>query len=140
MRIENGTDERRSEPPRLLDQVRNICRIKHYSIRTEKSYCKWITRFIRFQRERHGRWVHPRDLPPSEIEHFLSDLATRGNVAANTQNVAFSALLFLYKQVLRMEFPVINAVGANTSQHIPVVLSSDCCEISVAQIDVAGAR
>ena len=79
-------------PPRLLDQVRDAIRRKHYSIRTEATYCDWIRRYILF----HGK-KHPKDMGAAEIERFLTYLAVDGNVAASTQNQALCALVFLYK-------------------------------------------
>jgi hypothetical protein len=87
-------------PPKLLDQVRDKIRVKHYSIRTETQYLQWIKRFIFF----HGK-RHPRDLGAVEVEAFLSYLATEGNVSASTQNQALSALLFLYREVLGVVLP-----------------------------------
>jgi len=89
-----------SHPPKLLDQVRAKIRYKHYSIRTEETYCGWIRRFILF----HGK-RHPREMCAAEIEQFLTHLATVGNVAAATQNLALSAILFLYREVLEIELP-----------------------------------
>lgn len=91
--------------PKLLDQVRDRLRTKHYSIRTERAYCDWIKRFIRF----HGK-RHPRELGAQEVEAFLSHLAVEGNVAASTQNQAKSALLFLYKEVLGVDLPWLDNV------------------------------
>ena len=82
-------------PKRLLDQVREAIRYRHYSFRTEKSYVHWIKRYICF----HDK-CHPRDMGAPELESFLSDLANSGQVAASTQNQALSALLFLYRHVL----------------------------------------
>ena len=73
--------------PRLLDQVREVIRLRHYSIRTEQAYLQWITRFILFHRKR-----HPRDMGAVELSAFLSDLAIRRNVAASTQNQALHAI------------------------------------------------
>jgi hypothetical protein len=87
-------------PPRLLDQVRERLRTKHYSIRTENQYVFWIRRFILF----HGK-RHPREMGAPEVEAFLSDLTVNGQVAAATQNQALSALLFLYREVLGVELP-----------------------------------
>src|SRR5207248_7845941 len=87
-----------NKPKRLLDQVRDTMRLGHYSLRTERSYCDWIERFIRFHNLR-----HPREMAEREISQFLTHLAREGKVAASTQNQALSALLFLYKQVLRQE-------------------------------------
>ena len=79
---------------RLLDQVREVIRVKHYSIRTEDAYVQWIKRFIFF----HGK-RHPREMGAAEIEGFLTDLAVQRQVAASTQNQALNALVFLYKEV-----------------------------------------
>ncbi len=81
--------------PKLLDQVRDFLRIKHYSLRTEQSYLAWIKRFILF----HGK-RHPDELGSDAIRAFLTDLAVRGEVTASTQNQALSALLFLYQHIL----------------------------------------
>jgi Phage integrase, N-terminal SAM-like domain len=77
-------------PKKLLDQVRDAIRLKHYSYRTEETYVQWIRRYILFHNKR-----HPNQMGVPEIEAFLSHLATVDNVAASTQNQAFSALLFL---------------------------------------------
>ena len=85
-----------SHPPKkLLDQVRDAIRLKHYSIRTEETYVDWIRHFILF----HGK-RHPRQMGTPEIEAFLTHLAVDRKVAASTQNQALSALLFLYRDVL----------------------------------------
>lgn len=79
-------------PRRLLDQVRDVIRVRHYSLRTEQTYVQWIRCFILF----HGK-RHPREMGEPEIVSFLTDLAVRARVSASTQNQAFNALLFLYK-------------------------------------------
>jgi hypothetical protein len=79
-----------NKPPKLLDQVRERIRTKHYSIRTEDSYVDWVRRFILF----HGK-RHPKELGVSEVEAFLTYLAVERNVAASTQGQAKAALLFL---------------------------------------------
>ena len=84
--------------PKLLDQVRDVIRRKHYSIRTEQAYIDWIKRFIIY----HGK-RHPAEMAQEEVADFLTHLARDLNVAASTQNQALSALLFLYKQVLGHE-------------------------------------
>src|SRR3954468_7947929 len=83
---------------KLLDQVREVLRGKHYSIHTEDAYVGWIKRFIFFHGER-----HPREVGAPEVQAFLSDLAVRGEVAASTQNQALNALVFLYSEVLHQE-------------------------------------
>jgi len=84
--------------PRLLEQVRNVLRRKHYSIRTEQSYTDWIRRFILF----HGK-RHPREMGRPEVVAFLTHLAAKLDVAASTQNQALSAILLLYREVLELE-------------------------------------
>src|SRR5206468_12661922 len=86
------------KPKKILEQTRDVLRLKHYSLRTERSYCDCIERFIRFHRLR-----HPKDMGAAEITQFLTHLARIGNVSAATQNQALSALLFLYQQVFRQE-------------------------------------
>jgi hypothetical protein len=104
---------------RLLDDVRNVIRIKHYSIRTEQAYLQWIRRYILF----HGK-RHPRELGAEHLSAFLSDLAVRGRVAASTQNQALNAILFLYREVLKQTLPWIEGVQrAKQPQHLPVVLT-----------------
>jgi integron integrase len=106
-------------PPKLLDQVRDKIRVKHYSIRTETQYLQWIRRFILF----HGK-RHPREMSAPEVEAFLSHLATVGNVSASTQNQALSALLFLYREVLGIDLPWMDTmVRAKKPRRLPVVLS-----------------
>ena len=106
-------------PPRLLDQVRNAIRRKHYSIRTEATYCDWIRRYILFHDKK-----HPKDMGAAEIERFLTHLAVVGNVAASTQNQALCALVFLYKHVLHKEInEKIDAKRAKRPKRLPVVLS-----------------
>ena len=109
-----------ARPPRLLDAVRGKLRANHYSIRTETAYLGWIRRFIRANRMR-----HPREMGGAEVEMFLTYLAVRGKVAASTQNQALSALLFLYRQVLRVDLPWMeNVVRAKRPQRLPTVLSA----------------
>lgn len=104
---------------RLLDQVRNRVRTRHFSLRTEECYVNWIRRFVLF----HGK-VHPRELGEEAIEKFLTDLAVNHKVAASTQNQALSALLFLYRDVLKIQMEFVeNIVRAKRPMKIPVVLS-----------------
>jgi integron integrase len=108
-----------TQPPKLLDQVRHILRTKHYAIRTEEAYIYWVRRFILFHHKQ-----HPQTMSSPEIEAFLTALAVEGQVSAATQNQALSALLFLYRQVLRQELSgPIDAVRAKKSQRLPTVLS-----------------
>jgi integron integrase len=107
--------------PKLLDRVREEIRARHYSRRTEEAYVHWIRRYIRF----HGL-RHPSELGSPEIGAFLSWLAVERHVAASTQNQAFSAVLFLYREVLHQEIGHIEHVPhAKVAARLPVVLSSD---------------
>ena len=119
------------QPPKLLDQVRERIRVKHYSLRTEEAYLHWIRRFIGF----HGR-KHPKDMAGPEVEAFLSNLASEGGVAASTQNQALSALLFLYRAVLGIELPWLDGiVHAKRPQRLPVVLTETEVRAVLAHLD-----
>jgi integron integrase len=107
---------------KLLDQVREVMRLRHYSIRTEASYCDWIRRYIHFHQMRTREQLTPGE---AKVEQFLSDLAVRGHVAASTQNQAFNALLFLYREVLHQPFENIQAVRANRPVRVPSVLTPE---------------
>lgn len=105
--------------PKLLDQVRELIRVKHYSIRTERSYLDWIRRFILFHDKR-----HPKDMGAMEVTAFLTHLAVAGQVSASTQNQALSAILFLYREALGVNLPWLNdVVRAKMPQRLPVVLT-----------------
>jgi integron integrase len=105
--------------PKLLDQVRDFIRRKHYSIRTEQAYTDWIKRFIIY----HGK-RHPGEMAEEEVAEFLTHLARDLSVAASTQNQALSALLFLYKEVLKHEIGWLEKVErAKKPPKLPVVLS-----------------
>lgn len=117
--------------PRLLDQVRDRCRVKHYSIRTEKCYVDWIRRFILF----HGK-RHPAEMGAPQVEAFLTHLAVNGGVAASTQNQALAALLFLYREVLSIDLPWLDGVTrAKKPPRLPVVLSVSEVQSLLAQLD-----
>ncbi|MBV2234532.1 MAG: integron integrase, partial [Sterolibacterium sp.] len=106
-------------PPKLLDQLRDRLRLKHYSLRTETQYVHWVRRFILFHNKR-----HPRDMGAKEVEAFLTHLAVAGQVAAATQNQALSALLFLYREVLGIQLPWLDeVVRAKRPARLPVVLT-----------------
>ena len=103
----------------LLGQVRDRIRYKHYSIRTGEAYVDWIRRYLRFHRPR-----RPADLGARDVEQFLTQLATHGQVAASTQNQAHSALLFLYREVLAINLPWLSeVVRAKAPARLPVVLT-----------------
>jgi integron integrase len=103
---------------KLMDQVRQVLRVRHYSLATERCYCHWILRFIHFHGVR-----HPNVMGAEEVERFLTHLATTDKVAASTQNQALNALVFLYKQVLQLDLGPFVAVRARRPLRVPTVLS-----------------
>jgi len=108
-----------AKPPALFEVVRNKIRVKHYSIRTEKTYIYWIKSYLQFY-----SLQHPRELGATQIEAFLTHLAVERKVSASTQNQALSALLFLYKGVLEIELPYLDGVTrAKRSTRVPVVFT-----------------
>lgn len=108
----------------LLENVRGVIRLRHMSIRTEEAYVRWITEFLRYVKQQTGEWRHPNQLGNVEINQFLTHLAVQRKVASSTQNQAFSAILFLYRDVLKMEIKI-DAVRAKQTEKLPVVLSQD---------------
>ena len=107
---------------KLLDVVRDKIRFKHYSISTEKTYIHWIKHYIFFHDKK-----HPVEMGKKEIEEYLINLAVQKKVSPTTQNQAFSAILFLYKEVLGIDLSNenIQALRAQERKHIPVVLTKD---------------
>lgn len=111
--------ENQPAKPKLLDQIRDRIRLKHYSRRTEDVYVDWAKRFILYHNKR-----HPQEMGKQEIEDFLTYLARDRKVSASTQNQAKAALLFLYKEVLEMPLPWLGDVEqAKKPQKLPVVLT-----------------
>ncbi len=104
---------------RLREQVGEVMRYRHYSLRTEEAYWQWIKRFIFF----HGK-RHPREMAAEEVRAFLSHLASVENVAGATQNQALNALVFLYREVLQQPLGDIGEVDrVRRAPKVPVVLS-----------------
>lgn len=126
----NPSNKKSSQASKLLDQVRDKIRFKHYSIRTEQAYCDWIKRFILYFGKK-----HPREMGAAEVEAFLTHLAVNGRVAASTQNQARCALLFLYKEVLGVELPWLdNVARAKRPQRLPVVLTREEMQAILARM------
>ena len=108
------------EKPKLLDQLGEGLRARHYSRRTEQTYCRWVNRFIYFHNIR-----HPAEMSEPEINAFLTHLAVKENVSASTQNQALSALLFLYRYVPGREIGDLGEViRARKPKRIPVVMTT----------------
>jgi len=127
---------------RLHDQVREVLRFHHYSLRTEKAYWQWIRRYLVFCRdhphlspalsppsegaEREKRWRHPKEMGPPEVAQFLAHLAVAGNVAASTQNQALNALVFLYEQVVQQPLGDLGEFArVKRPARLPVVLTQE---------------
>lgn len=109
-----------SGSPRLMDQVRQALRARHYSRRTEQAYCHWVRRFVYFNDVR-----HPAGMGEKEINLFLTHLAVREHVSASTQNQALAAILFLYRSVLGREIGNLDVVRARRPVRLPVVMSRE---------------
>ena len=115
---------------KLREQLRDVARLRHLGLRTEDTYWNWIKRFILFHQKR-----HPRDLSSEHISQFLTHLAVNGQVAASTQNQALNALVFLYRQVLKIELPQITGiVRAPQKRRLPVVLTREETEAVIARL------
>lgn len=113
--------QKTSSEPKLLDKVKIDLRTKHYSKKTEEAYLKWIKEFIYFNNKK-----HPLELTKENIEKYLSELAVKRNVSASTQNQALSAILYLYRNVLKEEVGWLNdVIRAKRSARIPVVFTRD---------------
>ncbi len=115
---------------KLLDQMRQVIRLKHMSIRTEEAYVGWVRRFILFHHKR-----HPTDMGAEEIRAFLIHLAVQGKVAASTQNGALNALVFLYRHVLKQPFPEIGEIErAKRPRRVPTVFTAEEATAVLAQL------
>jgi integron integrase len=110
-----------ARPPRLLEQVRTALRRRNYSPSTVTAYTAWIKRYII-----HHRLRHPKDLGPGDVVDFLSHLAVHDRVSPSTQNQALNALVFLYREVLRMPMGGLDGIRrAKRAARLPVVLTRD---------------
>jgi len=123
--------------PKLEEQLRGVMRLKQYSRRTEEGYVQWYKRYVIFQSQVTGRMRHPKEMGAAEVTAFLTNLAVNKNLAASSQNQALNALVFLYREVLKMELEGIDAVRAKRSKHLPVVLTQD--EVKTLLAGVKGA-
>ena len=104
---------------KLLEEVRDLIRTRHYSYRTEEAYLNWIRQYILF----HGK-RHPAEMGADQVTQFLTHLAVKRQVAASTQNQALAALRFLYKNVLKQDLPWLKDVErAKRPARVPLVLT-----------------
>jgi len=107
--------------PKLLELFREAMRVRHYSNRTEDTYCAWVKRYVHFHNMR-----HPKEMGEQEINAFLTHLAVAEKVSASTQNQALSALLFLYRNVIGKEVGDLgHVIRARKPIHLPVVLTRE---------------
>ena len=114
----------------LLDNVRNVMRVRHYSYQTEKTYIHWIKQYIYFH-----KITHPKDIGAAEVEAFLTHLAVERTVAASTQNQALAAILFLYRAVLKTDLPWLDKfTPAKKSERVPVVLTKEEAKLIIDQL------
>ncbi len=117
--------------PKLLDRVRDRCRVRHLSLNTQHSYEAWIRRYILFHDKR-----HPLQMGAPEVAAFLTHLAVDRHVAASTQNQALSALLFLYREVLQQDFGWLNdVVRAKKPKRLPVVFTPEEAMAVIEQLE-----
>ena len=120
-----------SAPPKLLDQVRSATRYRHFALATEKAYIHWVRAFVRF----HGL-RHPREMGAHEVEAFLTHLAEARQVSPSTHKQALAALLFLYREVLKVDLPWLAEIGRPRAvRRLPVVLTSDEVRRSFTGLD-----
>jgi site-specific recombinase XerD len=132
--MENSLQPGSAKAPRLLVQVREAIRRRNYSYRTEEAYVQWIRQFIYFSGKR-----HPLVLGAAEVTAFLNHLASERDVAAATQNQALSALLFLYKEVLKQPLPWLDALDrAKRPVRLPTVLTQARCGVCSMQCGEPG--
>ena len=116
--------------PKLLESLREALHVRHYSHRTEDTYCSWVKRFVHFHKLR-----HPKEMGELEINLFLTHLAVSEKVSASTQNQALSALLFLYRHVIGKEVGDLgHVIRARKPIHLPVVLTRDEVKALLSQL------
>jgi len=107
-----------SQSPKLLDRVRAEMRAKHYSLKTEQAYIRWIKHYILYHSKR-----HPDELGENEINAFIRHLAVNRNVSSSTQNQALCAIVYLYKHILKKEIGQLELIWANKPKKLPVVFT-----------------
>jgi site-specific recombinase XerD len=129
--MNQSPDSACSAKPKILDQVRTTIRLRGMSYQTENAYTDWIKRFIIFHNKR-----HPKEMGAPEIRDFLAHLVNDRNVAPSTQNQALHALLFLYREVLQIELPVIGDLQpAKKGSRKPVVFTREEVQAILSQME-----
>lgn len=107
-----------SKPKKLLEQVSDAIKVKHYSHRTEETYVYWIRQYILFHNKR-----HPKDMGVPEVQAFLTHLAVERKFSSSTQTQVLSAILFLYRHVLNIKLDEVQILRAKRTGRVPVVMS-----------------
>lgn len=113
----------------FLQSVQSTCRLRNFSLKTEKTYIHWIKRYIFFNNKQ-----HPAECGSAEVIAFLSYLAESRQVSINTQKVALNALVFLYHQVLKRELGDLGFTPARKQRQLPLVLSQDEIRLILDQL------
>jgi integron integrase len=116
----DGIPSQHARSSKLLDQMRDLLRVRRYALRTERSYCDWVRRYVKFHDMKCREDLNE---GARKVESFLTHLAVEGNVAPSTQNQALNALVFLYGQVLNSPLEGVDAVRARRQARVPVVMS-----------------
>lgn len=117
--------------PKLLDQMRTTIRLRGMSYSTEQTYTDWVKRFILFHNKR-----HPQEMGAGEIRDFLAHLVNDRNVAPSTQNQALHSILFLYREVLQIELPLIGDLQpAKKGERKPVVFTREEVQAILSRMD-----
>lgn len=107
----------------LLDQMCDVVRRKGYSRETAKTYRHWCERYLQWLRDRSGQWQHPNTTGRDDVQSWLTDLAIRANVSPTSQNVALQSVLFLFREVMRIDLKDIDALRSKRPKRLPTVLS-----------------
>lgn len=115
---------------KLLEETRAVMRLRHYSYKTEKIYVYWMKQYFHFHNLR-----HPKEMGAVEVEAFLTHLAVEKRISASTQNQALAALLFLYREVLKIDLPWLEKfTPAKKSNHLPVVLTKEEVRLILSEL------
>jgi integron integrase len=132
--VQSDIPNDKDQHPKLLDQLKQALRARHYSPRTEKTYCEWVKRYIFFHNVR-----HPAEMAEPEINAFLTHLAVKTKVSASTQNQALSALLFLYRHVIGREIGDLgDVIRARKAKRVPVVMTRE--EVKLVLDNLSGEK
>ncbi len=121
-----------SSMSQFLEECQRVMRYRHLSYHTEKSYLDWIEKFVR-----HFKRIKPQDMESTHAREYLTYLAHERSVSATTQNVAFSAILLLFRHILDKELDAQGVARARESKRLPVVLTKEQCRALLGQLSGA---